>query len=482
MPFDGSGNYSPAPSPNFPAIGGTTISAAYYNAVINDIAGALSNVLTRDGQGRPTANIDWNAKNLTNVATLGAVTANISGNLSVGGTLDLASPLPVTEGGTGGTTSTGSGAVVLQTSPTITNPVFNNPTAVGGVAGNAQTVWRTTGLAGTNALDVSLREERAANGSDWTTTRSRLTTRVDVANLTYIDLRTDTNEPGIAFGTGSGGNPVERMRITQAGNVGIGIVSPNTKLELANAGFCAMRISGNNTSETQLQFASNTAARINQRSAAALTFDTDNTERMRISAAGNVGIGTTSPATALHVAGSGLTLDTALSIANGGTGATTAAAARTALGAGTVTSVSGTGSTNGLSLSGTVTGSGNLTLGGSVTSVAATATIDGQVIGFRDLPARVGSGGYTIIDGDRGRMILMLGGVTIPANATSPLPLGSTVVLYNNTGSPQTISITSDTLRLAGTATTGSRTVAQRGFATCVKVAATEWVVSGNVT
>jgi hypothetical protein len=343
-------------------------------------------------------------------------------------------------------------------------------------------VWRTTGLAGTNALDVSLREERAANGSDWTTTRSRLTTRVDVANLTYIDLRTDTNEPGIAFGTGSGGNPVERMRITQAGNVGIGIVSPNTKLELANAGFCAMRISGNNTSETQLQFASNTAARINQRSAAALTFDTDNTERMRISAAGNVGIGTTSPATALHVAGSGLTLDTALSIANGGTGATTAAAARTALGAGTVTSVSGTGSTNGLSLSGTVTGSGNLTLGGSVTSVAATATIDGQVIGFRDLPARVGSGGYTIIDGDRGRMILMLGGVTIPANATSPLPLGSTVVLYNNTGSPQTISITSDTLRLAGTATTGSRTVAQRGFATCVKVAATEWVVSGNVT
>jgi hypothetical protein len=58
-----------------------------------------------------------------------------------------------------------------------------------------------------------------------------------------------------------------------------------------------------------------------------------------------------------------------VAVANGGTGATTAAAARTNLGAGTgngtVTSVGGTGGYNGLTLSGTVTGSGNLTLGGS---------------------------------------------------------------------------------------------------------------------
>lgn len=75
---------------------------------------------------------------------------------------------------------------------------------------------------------------------------------------------------------------------------------------------------------------------------------------------------------------------TALPIANGGTGATSAAAALTNLGAypaanpngytnntGTVTSVSGTGTVSGLTLSGTVTASGNLTLGGSITGFAA---------------------------------------------------------------------------------------------------------------
>lgn len=75
---------------------------------------------------------------------------------------------------------------------------------------------------------------------------------------------------------------------------------------------------------------------------------------------------------------------TALPIANGGTNATSAAAALTSLGAypatnpngytsntGTVTSVSGTGTVSGLTLSGTVTGSGNLTLGGALTGVAA---------------------------------------------------------------------------------------------------------------
>ena len=49
---------------------------------------------------------------------------------------------------------------------------------------------------------------------------------------------------------------------------------------------------------------------------------------------------------------------------------------RTAIGAGTgggsVTSVAGTGSANGLTLSGTVTSSGNITLGGSVTSLTTT--------------------------------------------------------------------------------------------------------------
>jgi hypothetical protein len=88
MPFDGSGIYTPAAPPNFPALAGTTIQSAYYNAVINDIATAFNNCITRDGQGKPSAAINWNAQNLTNVATLAAATATFTNALGLasGGT------------------------------------------------------------------------------------------------------------------------------------------------------------------------------------------------------------------------------------------------------------------------------------------------------------------------------------------------------------------------------------------------------------
>jgi hypothetical protein len=43
-----------------------------------------------------------------------------------------------------------------------------------------------------------------------------------------------------------------------------------------------------------------------------------------------------------------------------------------------------------------------------------------------------------------------------------------------------TIAITSDTLRLAGGTSTGTRTLAANGMATAVKVAATTWYINGT--
>lgn len=82
MPFDGNGTYSPPSAPNFPAIPGTVVASSYYNVVINDIATALSNCLTKDGQSLPSAAQNWNNKNLTNVATFGAVAGQFSGLLT----------------------------------------------------------------------------------------------------------------------------------------------------------------------------------------------------------------------------------------------------------------------------------------------------------------------------------------------------------------------------------------------------------------
>jgi hypothetical protein len=151
-----------------------------------------------------------------------------------------------------------------------------------------------------------------------------------------------------------------------------------------------------------------------------------------------------------------------LPVANGGTGATTAGAALTSLGA---------------AASGANT---DITALDQDVTITATGTIATDTIGYRGLPQNSQTGAYTLALADQGKMVnTTTGGVVIPANGSVAFPIGAAISIFNNSGSNQTISITTDTLRLAGTATTGSRTLAQYGLATCVKVAATTWAISG---
>ena len=195
-----------------------------------------------------------------------------------------------------------------------------------------------------------------------------------------------------------------------------------------------------------------------------------------------------------------------LTVARGGTGATTAAGARTALGSTTVgdglftlanpsavrflrvnadNSVSARTAAElrgdiAAAASGANTDITSLARG---TTLTASGTVAADTLGFRGLPANAQTGGYTLVLDDAGRMVTnTTGGWAIPANGTTAFPVGTTIVLYNNSGSAQNITITTDTLRQAGTANTGTRSLAARGFATLVKVAATEWVASGDIT
>ena len=69
---------------------------------------------------------------------------------------------------------------------------------------------------------------------------------------------------------------------------------------------------------------------------------------------------------------------------------------------------------------------------------------------------------------------------TIPANSAVPFTVGTVITFVNDIGAGAiTIAITTDTMWLAGSASTGSRTLASGGVATALKVASTRWVISG---
>jgi hypothetical protein len=83
-----------------------------------------------------------------------------------------------------------------------------------------------------------------------------------------------------------------------------------------------------------------------------------------------------------------------------------------------------------------------------------------QQIGYLNIPQNSQSTAYTLVLTDAGKHILH--------------PSADT------TARTFTISINTDTMRLAGAGTTGSRTLTANGVATAVKIASTEWIISGT--
>ena len=109
-----------------------------------------------------------------------------------------------------------------------------------------------------------------------------------------------------------------------------------------------------------------------------------------------------------------------------------------------------------------------------ITSLATTTTINGVTIGYRSIPRSTTT--TTAVVGDVGKCIAVSAGITIP---NSTFAAGDAVSIYNDSASAVTITAGVTTLRLAGTATTGNRTLAARGMATVWFNSATEAVISG---
>lgn len=131
---------------------------------------------------------------------------------------------------------------------------------------------------------------------------------------------------------------------------------------------------------------------------------------------------------------------------------------------------------------------GQLGAGTAHSGVIGGCTVDGtNKVGFREVPQNSQSAAYTTVLSDSGKHILHPSAdttarvFTIPSNDSVAYPVGTAITFINqNSAGVVTISITTDTMRLAGAGTTGSRTLAANGIATAIKLTSTDWIISGS--
>lgn len=149
----------------------------------------------------------------------------------------------------------------------------------------------------------------------------------------------------------------------------------------------------------------------------------------------------------------------------------TVSAAASATNATNATNLTGSGT-----ISSTTTGT-TQTAGDASTKIATTAFVDTM----RGIPASSTTTTFAIAD--RGKCVTASAAMNIPV---SVFAADDTLSVYNDSASSINITISGGgTLRLAGTATTGTRVLAQRGFATLwfrTGGATPEVICSGNVT
>jgi hypothetical protein len=129
---------------------------------------------------------------------------------------------------------------------------------------------------------------------------------------------------------------------------------------------------------------------------------------------------------------------------------------------------------------------GSPTFTGTVIGAPAEPDANGNTaknLGYVGLPQVIlSTGNLTLSKAHAGEHIYVTGAsqtITIPANGSVPLEIGTTIVVINGNVT-SSIEITTDTLRLAGTSSTGTRTLSAYGIATLIKIDATTWMVSGN--
>jgi hypothetical protein len=398
---------------------------------------------------------------VSGISLSGTVTS--SGNLTLGGTLDLSAPPTI------GNTTPNTGAFTTLTVDDNTTLGSSNADTVDFVArvssefspatdnafdlGRIGHEWRDLFIDGTANIDSLIADTADINAGTIDNTTIGTTTAA-AAKVTTLDvtstlaLNGDTGVSGYVLTSNGASAPT-----WQANANGLTIVddtTTNSSFYLTFTSASTGNITTANVSSTKLSFNPNTGL--------ALT--------------ANV---------------SGLTASNA--VAYGGTGLTS-------LGSGVATWLGTDASKNLVSVANTGTGDNVLAtsptlvtpvLGTPTSGTLSGCTVDGtDAVGFRNTPVNSQSADYTLVLADSGKTIFHPAAdnnvrtFTIPANSSVAYPVGTVLTFVNLAAADVTIAITTDTMYLAGDGTTGSRTLAEYGIASAVKLASTDWLISGN--